>query len=207
MGEIVDMGRRVELVPMDPHFHDISIGLYCQRRPAGPAFLVHTYSRRPGAAQRVGFIAGAMRELGGMVEEGAGLVRFPCWAGHERACRRVFLEACKLDPSRAVEVRPLGIFDKKSNRQIAVRSLGEGKYRISAEGEDASRAAAVAGGLVKLGQMTSAAPDQVEFSCGWAHDALVGLLLIRALNVRAVLREQEMAASRGILAAPSAQRP
>jgi hypothetical protein len=32
------------------------------------------------------------------------------------------------------------------------------------------------------------------------------MLLVRALNVRAVLREEEMSASRGVLAAPSAQR-
>jgi len=48
--------------------------------------------------------------------------------------------------------------------------------------------------------------DSVTFSCGQAHDALVGLLLVRALNVRAVLREQEMTASRGVLSAPSAQK-
>ena len=25
MGQIVDIGKRIELVPMDPHFHDITI--------------------------------------------------------------------------------------------------------------------------------------------------------------------------------------
>jgi hypothetical protein len=49
------------------------------------------------------------------------------------------------------------------------------------------------------------APSQVKFGCGQTHDALIGLLLGRALNVRAVLREEEMSASRGTLAAPSAQ--
>ncbi len=205
MSEITTIGRRVELVPMDPHFHNITIALYRRHLPAGPAFLVHTYSRRPGAEERLEFIAGAMCRLGGLVAEQPRLLRFPCGADHELACRRVFLEACKLGPGQAAEERPLKIFDKKSGRQLAALSLGEGRYRVASEGGDAGRIAAVAGGLVKLGQMRAVAPDQVEFPCGRAHDALVGLLLVRALNVRAVLREQEMAAARGILAAPSAQ--
>ncbi len=45
----------------------------------------------------------------------------------------------------------------------------------------------------------------VKFGCGTPHDALMGLLLYRALNARAALRETEMMASRGVLAAPSAQ--
>jgi hypothetical protein len=48
-------------------------------------------------------------------------------------------------------------------------------------------------------------PAQVAFACGQSHDALVGLLLVRALNVRAVLREEEVQATRGTLAAPSTQ--
>jgi hypothetical protein len=45
----------------------------------------------------------------------------------------------------------------------------------------------------------------VSFPCGERHDALVGLLLVRAQNLRAALREEELTATRGILAAPSAQ--
>ena len=42
------IGRRIELVSMDPHFHDISIGLYVQSRDGKPAYLVHTYSGKEG---------------------------------------------------------------------------------------------------------------------------------------------------------------
>ena len=45
----------------------------------------------------------------------------------------------------------------------------------------------------------------VAFDCAESHDALVGLLLTRAPNVRVVLREEEMDASRGVLTAPSQQ--
>jgi len=39
------------------------------------------------------------------------------------------------------------------------------------------------------------------------HDVLVGLLLPRAVNVRAAIREEEMSQTRGVLTAPSAQEP
>jgi diacylglycerol kinase family enzyme len=63
----------------------------------------------------------------------------------------------------------------------------------------------VSNGLKKLAEM-SAAEGRLAFGCGMPHDLLTGMLLPRALNVRAVLREEEMAATRGVLAAPSAQK-
>ena len=68
---------------------------------------------------------------------------------------------------------------------------------------------AVAAGLAKLGEMSQAGgtvSNQVAFACGLVHDSAIGLLLPRALNVRTALREEEMKAARGVLAAPSAQR-
>ena len=46
---------------------------------------------------------------------------------------------------------------------------------------------------------------RLRFRVATHYDALLGLLLVRAPNVRAIVREQEMAASRGVLAAPSQQ--
>jgi len=213
MGETIELGRRIELVPMDPHFHNISIALNRQASGSGPVFQVHSYSNREGARQRVEFVARAMALLGGLelVPGETCKLRFPCRAEHLFACRRVFLEACKVDPSQPVEPRPLQILDKKSNRTITVTSQGNGIYRLAADGEEldkASRIEAVANGLMKLGQIQVgvSGADSVAFACGQAHDLLVGLLLVRALNVRAVLREQEMTASRGVLSAPSAQK-
>ena len=63
-------------------------------------------------------------------------------------------------------------------------------------------------GLKKLAETApvEGAQDQVAFSCGHPHDALVALLLPRALNVRAILREEESAGARGMLVAPSQQK-
>ena len=209
MAHIVDIGKRVELVSMDPHFHDISLALYA--RPladGGLAFRVHTYNGRDGAAARTARVAAAMATLGGMAGADDDRLRFPCVGEHPMAVRRVFLEACKLAPDAPPVTRPLFILDKKSGRTITVTSAGGGRYSVSADGDEDGRArriGAIAGGLAKLGEMTAEGDDGIAFTCGHAHDALVGLLLVRAPNVRLAIREQSDQAGRGVLAAPSAQ--
>lgn len=217
MRRTVDIGRRIELIPIDPHFHDITIGLYRQQivdpttGTEFPAFLVHTYSQMTDAIERIKAVAEAMQTLGGMLKTPEGLLYFPCKDPHEFACRRVFLEACKLASNTHIEPRPLNILDRKSRLTITVDSTGNGTYQVRANGEGRSatrRISAIAGGLIKLGEMEEVATDNndtVRFSCGHSHDALVGLLLIRAPNVRITLREEETSASRGVLSAPSQQ--
>ena len=217
MRRILDIGRRIELVPIDPHFHDITIGLYQQQAvnttmgKETPLFLVHTYSHIAGAAERIETVRQAMQVLGGMLKTAEGLLYFPCGSAHQAACRRVFLEACKLAPGTHIEPRPLQTLDKKSRLTITVNSIGNGIYSVAADGEGrgaARRIAAIAGGLAKLGEMEDTGADNkdtVAFACAHAHDALVGLLLTRAPNVRVALREAEMSASRGVLSAPSQQ--
>ena len=111
-----------------------------------------------------------------------------------------------------MEPRPLNILDKKSQLTITVDSNAKRCiYRVTAESEGrgaARRISAIAGGLMKLGEMESIETDNrdtVAFACAQSHDALIGLLLTRAPNVRVVLREEEMEATRGVLAAPSQQ--
>lgn len=217
MRRIVDIGRRIELVPIDPHFHDITIGLYQQQSVNAttgeemPLFLVHTYSHISGADGRIEAVREAMQTLGGMLKTSDEMLYFPCGRAHQAACRRVFLEACKLEPGSSVEPRPLTILDRKSQLTITVNSAGNGVYSVAADGEGrgaARRIAAIAGGLMKLGEMEdtdSDSRDTVAFDCAHTHDALVGLLLTRAPNVRVALREEEMGAARGMLSAPSQQ--
>ena len=213
MGQTTELGSRIELVSMDPHFHDISIALYRQDSETGPTLLVHTYSRIEGAQQRIETVSATMATIGAMqqVEAAACQLRFSCGARHHLATRRLFLEACKLPPEAAPQPRPLSIFDKKSSANVTVSSFGNGVYQLSTDGDSeaaSKRCSAITGGLAKLGEMESLedGENRIAFSCGLAHDKLVGLLLVRALNVRSTLREQEMAAAQGQLVAPSAQK-
>lgn len=220
MARIADIGSRVELLSMDGQFHDITVALYRRSESGGrPVYRVHTYSGRPGADGRAAAIAAAMRALGGLeaVPGGTADLAFACGGSHEVAVRRLFLEACKLDPATPAAPRPLSLDDRKSGLRVQAESLGEGQYRVGAASDGdpeamAQRLGAVANGLMKLGGMRpvataggEAVAGCVAFDCGRPHDELVGLLLARAANVRAVVREQEAMAARGVLAAPSQQ--
>ena len=208
---ITDIGRRVELVAMDQKFHDISLGLYEQMRDDAPVYLVHTYSTRRGSAARVRFIREAMTVLGGMtvIEDETEFVGFDCATSHQLMVRRIFLEATKVPPDRPVEARPLTTVDGGTDCEIQATSNGcEYHVYVEAANEACERRAAVAAkGLARLAEMELVpdTSDRVRFRCGVAHDAAVGLLLPRALNVRTAMREIEEAASRGVLAPPSGQ--
>ena len=214
MPAVADIGTRIELLPMDGHFHDITVALYRQSTAAGPAFRVHTYSSLPGAEERLEDIRSLMTTLGGLQPsvEAPGLLAFPCGEEHGLAVRRLFLEACKIASTEDAAPLPLSTVDRKSGLTIVAEPLGEGQYRVEAVGEAderfrSRRVGVIVNGLMKLGEMrrVEGARDCVGFDCGHPHDELVGLLLVRAPNVRAIVREQESLAARGVLAAPSQQ--
>jgi hypothetical protein len=216
MAGILDLGTRIELTSMYPHFHDISIGLYERSKKGGKTeYQIHCYAARDGVDDCLRRLASAMVILGGMVQVGddGRTVCFSCGSRHVKACKRVFIEACKVAPGISLEPKPLKIFDKKTERHVHVERLsGREAFRVTADGAEDGRArriAAIAGGLVKLAEISlgQEGEDVVVFPCSGGHDSLVGLLLIRALNVRAAMREEDSAAGRGLLAAPSAQQP
>lgn len=212
MGKTLDLGTRIELFSMDRHCHDISLALYRRQTAAGPVFLVHTYSSAPDARQRVDFIHRALTVMTGLELAGAAppWLRFACGTGHEKALRRAFLDLCKLESCAPLAAKPLRVFDKKADCHLEAESQGGGVYRLVAEQPTETarkRAIALAGGFAKLCQMEHVeGADVVAFGCRMSHDALIGQLMYRAQNVRAVFQEDEMAASRGMLAAPSQQK-
>lgn len=210
MSQTPYIGKRIELVSMDPHFHDISIALYQQEQEGRLVYLVHSYSRKEGAGDRIASLVSTMKILGGLEAEDDGLLYFPCGEAHEQAVKRIFLDSCKADPATRVSAQPLNIHDRKTGCEIKASYGGDGIYQMSSEDTEQNcerRVMAVTRGLLKLAQMDEVeeSHDKVAFSCGQSHDALIGLLLIRAPNVRAAIREAEMMASRGVLAAPASQ--
>jgi hypothetical protein len=211
MGVRTDLGQRVELVSMDPRFHDVSVGLYRKDTADGPVAVVHSYSGTPGIDERVAFIRDALSALGGLeLVEGDpdGGLRLPCRDWHNAAMKRLFLDCFRVDPTDALEPKPLEAPDTRSEQTIALVPLGAGVYRVDAAGateEEPSRAPAIARALVRLVQLEERDETTVAFGCGRDHHELMGLMLVRAQNLRASLREEELTAGRGVLAAPSAQ--
>ena len=212
MAKTLDLGLRYELHSMDPHCHGISLALYRKDAEEVPQFLVHTYSSVEGESERVAFITRALVVMLGMedVPGADGWIRFPCKTVHDRALKRAFLDLCKLETGSPLEPKPLTAFDKKANGNLIAVSLGDGVYEMKSEEPEeagAKRATARSGGFLKLCEMETieGGQNQVKFPCESSHDELIGMLMFRAQNVRAAMREAEDAASRGILAAPSQQ--
>ena len=211
MAKTLNLGERVELLPMDDHCHDISLGLYRQDVDGDAQFLVHTYSSVSGCEDRVAYITKALEVMLGLeaVPNAAGKLRFPCGSPHLRALKRSFLDLCKLETGAPLEPKPLTGFDKKAAGNLTVVNSGGGNYTMTAEeGLDAGpkRAKALAKGYAKICEMEPIGDDGVAFPCGTGHDALLGMLFYRAQNVRAAMQEEESAASRGSLSAPSQQK-
>ena len=211
---VVELGRRIELQSMDTQFHDITIGLYEQQpKPGVIEYFAHSYSGIAGTNERLARIVTVMLELGGMARVGNDDRRlcFTCGEVHKLACRRLFVAACKVQPEIVSKPMPLEVADKTTGRNIKVLREDNATYRVTADGLDEGRAqriGAIGRGLSRLAQMELIGEDaaRVRFSCGTPHDELVGLLLPRALNLRAAMREQEEAMSRGLLVAPSTQK-
>lgn len=196
---------------MDRHFEEISIALYEQSNDVKVEFLVKTYSGVEGAPQRIDFVMQAMKTLGGMnTTSDARRLRHRCGSTHKLATKRLFLEACKLSPTKDPEVSSLRAYDKKLDSYVTVVNADSGRYQLRVESDEKKalvRREAILSGLIKLAglELVNEQNGEVVFPCGEAHDELIGLLLPRALNVRSFLRQESMELSRGQLVAPSAQ--
>ena len=213
MGKTLDLGRRIELNPLDQHCHDISMGLY-QRDVGGvPQLLVHSYSSNADVPQRVAFIRQALVTMAGMepVPNDEQRLQFSCRTMHTRAIRRAFLDLCKLDTNSPLDPKPLIQFDKKADSNLTVRHLGRGVYQIDGEqGVEVGprRAVALARGYTKIceAEPVAAAKNQIALPCQSGHDTLMALMMFRAQNVRASMQEDESTSSRGVLSSPSQQK-
>jgi hypothetical protein len=196
---------------MDPAFHDISVGLYLRDTERGPAGLIHSYSNKSGVEGRLDAIRRGMTVLGGLEASTDGEsheLRLTCGDWHNAAMKRLFLDCFRVDLAGELEPRPLAAPDTRSDQHITVVPLGDGAYRVESEGETAdepSRAPAIARALVRLVELDAVDETTVAFGCGCDHHELMGLMLVRAQNLRAALREEELTAGRGVLAAPGAQ--
>lgn len=191
-------GRCLELVTMDPNFHEITVGLYVK----GGVATVWTFSRKPGVEDRVEQIRGQLVRLGGM-EPVAGThnqVRLPCGQIHEQPLRFLVRQAVEKPPDQPP---PEGrVKDLRSGLMLGFEveeTDGKWVYRITAEGEarnKSMRIRAATNGLVRYGQMEKTG-DGAAFVCGYRHDALVALVLPYARNVTGTQDMLEADALRG----------
>jgi hypothetical protein len=184
-------GRCLELAGIDPHFHDISVGLYLK----SGVFTVWTFSRRAGVEARIRQIRDLMCSFGGMGEVPGTInqARYTCGDTHETAMKFLVMECVEKRPDRPQGEGPIVLRDTKTKMTLNVTARQEGGrsvYAMGAEGEGADNPAmrlrAVVGGFMRYGGAERVAPHEFAFPCGRRHDPLVRLLLPYARNVSSV---------------------
>ncbi len=203
--EVIErFGQCLELVPLDRHFHDISVGLYVKHGVC----TVWTFSQREGVEDRIREIRDQMIALGGM--EGVGnthnQVRFPCGQLHQRTLRFVMSQAVGKAPDYAPPQGELSIQDSKSALTIHAE-LSEGHdgdksavYNVSLEGQArnaAMRLRLVLAGFTRYGEMEQVGESGVAFACGMPHDALMRVLMPYSRNISSVETLMAAEAMRG----------
>jgi len=202
VAQVIDeYGKCLELVSMDPHFHDISVGLYLK----DGVCTLWSFSNKPGLDERIAAIRDQFVALGGLtpMEDTHNQIRFLCGDLHLRALRFLLAQAVGKSPDFSPEGDGLSIRDTKTKLTLSVagqESAGRCIYEISATGEAPSipaRLRLVVAGFVRYGEMEKVGDAEVAFPCGQRHDRLMGILMPYSRNISAVENMMEADAMRG----------
>ncbi len=189
--EVLDKyGHCLELVPMDPNFENISVGLYVKNGVC----TIWTFSRKPGVEARIEQIRDQLVALGGMeaIEGTTSQVRFGCEQLHERAIKFLMSQAVGKAPDFAPPQGEMSIKDSRSPLTIKVTGSQRDDayvYSVSVEGDapnPAVRLRMVVAGFLRYGEMNKVGDTEVAFPCGQRHDALMRLLLPYSRNISSV---------------------
>ena len=180
-------GRCLELIGIDPNFHDISVGLYLKDGIS----TVWTFSKKDGVEKRLEEIRDQL-VLKGSMEAVAGTTNqahFACGMFHDRPMRFLLRNAVEKAPISAPDTSPLTVRDIKSKLDMLATPReedGRWVYRVSAEGEfkrPEIRIRAMVGGFMRYGDLERIEPDTASFQCKARHDALIRTLMPYARNV------------------------
>ena len=182
-------GRCLELVSMDPHFHDVSVSLYLK----GDVCTVWSFSGKPGIQDRLRQVRDQMVALGGMVPvaESGNQARFECGDLHLRPVKFLLSRAVSRPPDYAPS-DDLSIKDSKSALTLhfsGQQKDGRWAYGVTGEGDapnPAVRIRMVVAGFVRYGEMEKVSDTEVAFTCGQRHDKLVRLLMPYSRNISSV---------------------
>ena len=194
-------GTCLELIPIDSHFENISVGLYFR----DDTFTVWTFSRRKGVERRIERIRDQMVALGGMVAVAGAhnQLRLPCGHLHVRAVKFLLAQATGKAPDYSPPTGEIKIRDTKTRLELMAVGRGTDRgwvYEIGAQGEAPNvslRLKMVVKGFVRYGDLEQVSETEVAFPCGQRHDELVRLVLPYSRNISGVESQLEADALRG----------
>ena len=182
---IEEYGKCLELVPIDPHFKNISVSLYEKNNVA----TVWTFSRKNGVSKRIEQIRDQLAKLGDLepIETTNNQLRSSCGIMHTRPLKFLMMQAVEKSPDYS---HPEGLIkDLRSDLLLGFSTVemdGSTGYQINAKGVAPNlngRLRAITSGFVRYGEMIRRDNFTVSFSCGAKHNPLMQLLLPYARNV------------------------
>jgi hypothetical protein len=185
------LGHCIELISMDPRFHDITVGLFLKDR----LLTIWSYSPVPGTNERIRTIRDRLVALGDLeaVEGSTSEARVPAGDILLQPLKFAFREAVEKDPGE-LPSGPIEVSDNKSNLTFSVTGEDESGvyvYTVIADGDSPradARIKAAIGGFMRYGECERVTPHTFRFPDGQRHDGFVRLLLPYARNVSAVER-------------------
>lgn len=201
VSEVIEKyGKCLELIPADPYFHSITVGMYVK----DGICTLWSFSSEPGTQDRLKEIRDQLFVLGGLapVEATHNQMKFPCGNPHVRLLKFLLAQAVGKAPGYTPN-EGLSIKDFRTNLTLSVTgAAGDGRwiYQILAEGDApniAARLRSVTVGFVRYGEMDKIHDATVSFPCGERHDELIRVLLPYSRNVSAVESMMDEEALRG----------
>ncbi|MBT4341163.1 MAG: hypothetical protein HOD62_03720 [Chloroflexi bacterium] len=198
--KIKSLGQCIELVSLDPHFNDVSIGLFIK----DGLLIIFSYSKIDGIEARIEQIRDRCVLLGDVeaVEGTSNQLRLINELQLDRALRFMFTAAVEKDPA----IKPLSGRISAPDTKTKLTFVIEGElvgdqyvYTISTEGEaerPERRVMAAVGGFIRYSGCTRVDKNQFSFPDGKRYDNFARLILPLARNVSAVeaqIEQDEMA--------------
>ena len=187
--KISELGNCIELVSMDPHFHNISVGLFRK----GDLLTIFSFSNKELIEKRIKVIRDRCCLLGDLspVENTDNQMLLDADINLDTPIKFMFTEAVEKDKKISPNT-PIQSPDTKTNlkfRIVSDTSNNITNYTVSAEGQNERsemRIRAVVGGFIKYGGCERVDFNKFKFSDGKKYNKFVKLLLPYARNVSAV---------------------
>ena len=198
-----EYGKCISLIPMDPHFEDMSVALYLKHQ----TFTVWTFYRAQGYQQRLSQIAEQLVSLAGMesIKDSHNQLTFPDDIIPITPLKFAFRLAVEKPHGFSLNKGRMDVRDTKSPLTIIAtpEKIANGwKYTITSEGEYKNtpmRIRAVVRGLAKFGSLEEVDGISACFPSRKRHDKLVRVILPYAKNISAVEDQIEADNIRGQL--------
>ncbi|MBT4125698.1 MAG: hypothetical protein HOJ22_00940 [Chloroflexi bacterium] len=198
--KIKKLGNCIELVSIDPHFHDVTIGLFIK----DGVMTISTYSTLEGVDARIEQIRDRCTLLGDVeaVEGTTDQLRLISDLYLDRALRFMFIAAVEKDPTQELPSGRITAPDTKTKLTFVIDGAeenGQYVYTVSAEGESdraVMRVRAAVGGFIRYSGCVRVDKNKFSFPDGKKYDNFARLILPLARNVSAVeaqLEADEMA--------------